>query len=183
MKRTDLRTAYGRLGIWPGDMGPQEADIIFTEAMKCRDGATFLEINPQGGRTTAILGTAAKNLGGKLYVASDPTKTNHEEQLWLGRAITLHGLRGITSILADTANPTIRAAMNGSGLDFVLLNGDFARTDFLPINVGTVVVQRKSSADVKRAEKMVDARPAISVWRITEEQPGPELTVIDGGKI
>ena len=87
MKQTDLRTAYSRLGHHPGDMGPQEAEMIFSEAMKRRDGATFLEVNPSFGRATVILGTAARNLGGKLYLACEWAKTTPDEQRWLGRAV------------------------------------------------------------------------------------------------
>ena len=183
VKQTNLRTAYAKLGHHPGDMGPQEAEMIFNEAMKKREGATFLEINPSFGRTTVVLGIAARNLGGKLYLACEWQNVSQDEQRWLGRAIALHGLKGTVIVLPDSGQKSIQSALNGGGLDLVLINGEFARTDFLPTGKDSTIITRKSASKPTWSEIVEDHRPIISIWKVTREHERVEMTVIEGGKI
>lgn len=98
MRRVDFTTAYGRLGMHPGDIGPVEAEAIFSVA-EGFPGGNFLEVNPNGGRGTAILATAAANVGGHLDVVldqfSDPALAR-----WLALSVRLRKLSNFTSFLS-----------------------------------------------------------------------------------
>lgn len=98
MRRVDFATAYGRLGTHPGDVGPVEAEAIFSAAEGFL-GGNFLEVSPNGGRGTAILATAAANVGGHLDVAldqfSDPALAR-----WLALSVRLRRLSDFASFLS-----------------------------------------------------------------------------------
>ena len=160
MKQLDLRTAYGRLGMHPGDMGPQEAQVIFEQAT-ARGGGVYVEVSPGTGRTTTVLGVAARNVGAKLYVVDAAVIKNPAEARWLDMAIMLHQLYAVVRKVEPAA---VKEVLNGGGVDLLLLNGDcdFSR---LPLKDDCVIILRRANAISIPAECVADYRPAISVWR------------------
>lgn len=164
MRQTDLRTAYAHLGIHPGDLGPQEAQIVFNEGMGVNESGVFVEINPAAGRATVILGIAAKNINGRLYVLDNwPTK-NPQESRWFELAVMLHRLQD-TIVRCDIKPEAFREIINGSGVDLALVNGEFEFLPSLPLKDGAKIIKRRSPGGVDNAECLVDHRPLISVWK------------------
>mgnify|MGYP001564123902 CR=1 FL=1 len=166
MKQTDLRTAYGRLGMHPGDMGPQEAQVIFEQAT-ARGGGVFVEVSPGTGRATAILGIAARNVGAKLYAVDALAIKNPAENRWFNLAVLCHQLTGVVRQVEPGA---VKAILNGGGADLLLLNGD---CDFstVPLKDDCAIILRKATGLAIPAECIVDHRPVISVWRRTVVPP------------
>ena len=162
MKQTDLRTAYAHLGMHPGDMGPQEAQMIFEQAM-ARGGGVFVEVSPGTGRATAILGIAARNVGAKLYVVDALAIKNPAENRWFNLAVLCHQLTGVVRQVEPGA---VKAVLNGGGADLLLLNGD---CDFsaVPLKEDCAIILRGATAIPIPAECVLDHRPAISVWKNT----------------
>lgn len=166
MKQIDLRTAYGRLGMHPGDMGLQEAQIIFEQAMT-KGGGVFVEVSSGTGRATVILGTAARNVGAKLYAVDALAVKNPAEQRWFGLAVALHQLAGA---VRQIELATVNEVLNGGGVDLLLLNGD---CDFskVPLKDDCVIILRGATAISIPAECVLDHRPTISVWRKVQASP------------
>ena len=162
MKQIDLRTAYARLGMHPGDMGPQEAQVIFEQAT-ARGGGVFVEVSPGPGRATAILGIAARNIGAKLYVVDAVVIKNPAEARWFNLAVTLHQLQGVVRQVEPSAAKEI---LNGGGVDLLLLNGECDISN-LPLKDDCAIILRGGTGLPIPAECVLDHRPAISVWRKT----------------
>lgn len=170
MNNTDLKTTYGRLGMHPGDMGPDEATVIFGEAMKLPEGSRALEISPQTGRTTAILGAAIRNIDGALYVADDWIAKNPQESAWFQKAIKLHGLMPSTKIVPSAASDILRGAHNEvGGFNLVLISGNFSRLEWLPLTKGCVVLLRRSRQKLPedRARLVRGVDGLIDVWEMS----------------
>ena len=91
-KYVDFNTLYGKLGNYPGDFGLRAAEALFRLAMKQPKESIFAEYGPDGARAMVILGTAAKNLGGKLYVVSAWESRHPQSRFWFERAVKLFGL-------------------------------------------------------------------------------------------
>lgn len=129
MQYLDFATVYGRLGSHPGDVSTVQAEALFRCAMKCREGATFVEYVPVGGRTTAILGTAAKNLNGKLYIYESWAGQPPQSQLWFNRALQLYGLR--EHVVLNPLNGTVPGKVHFALLRFAGGEMVFPDTDFI----------------------------------------------------
>ena len=175
MRQVDLRTAYAHLGIHPGDVGPQEAQIIFNEAMAIKEGGAFIEINPAAGRGTVILGICAKNTGAKLYVLDQWQTKNPQELRWFDLAMMLHQLQAIV-VRCETNPDVLKEIVNGAGIDLALVNGEIGSLAALPLKEGATVIRRRSADGVENADCVADHRPAISVWKT---RPAPAVTVGD----
>ena len=158
MRQTDFRTAYAHLGMHPGDMGPQEAQIIFEQAMAA-GGGVFVEMAAGPGRTTAILGTAARNVGAKFYVIEAQVVKSPGDGRWFSLAVLLHQLS-----LTHVEPSAVKEVLNGGGVDLILVNGE-QDISKLPLKDGCVIILRKSNETSVPAECVVDHRPTISVWR------------------
>lgn len=165
MRQVDLRTAYAHIGIHPGDVGPQEAQIIFNEAMAIKEGGIFVEINPAAGRGTAILGICAKNIGAKLYVLDPWIAKNPQELRWFDLAIMLHQLQDVV-VRCEMSPDAFKEIINGAGIDLVLINGEFDSLAALPLKEGATVIKRRSAAGIENADCVADHRPAVSVWKM-----------------
>lgn len=172
MRQVDLRTAYAHIGIHPGDVGPQEAQIIFNEAMAIKgfhssnfEGGVFVEINPAAGRGTAILGIAVKNLGAKLCVVDHWQTKNPQEARWFDLAVMLHQLQDIV-VRCEATPEAFKEIINGAGIDLVLVNGEFESLLSLPLKEGATIIKRRSAVGVENADCVADHRPAISVWKM-----------------
>ena len=116
MQYLDFATVYGRLGNHPGDITLQQAEALFRCAMKQREGAVILEFDPIGGRSTVILGIAAKNLSGRLHVYNADKPQLHP--IWMERAVRLHGLAEVATINASNG-----AAVHGADLVVIRSKG------------------------------------------------------------
>lgn len=160
MKQTDLRTAYARLGMHPGDMGPQEAQVIFEQAT-AKNGGVFVEVSPGTGRATVILGIAARNVGAKLYAVDALAIKNPAENRWFNMAVTLHQLYGIVRQVEPGA---LKEVLNGGGADLLLLNGECDLSN-LPLKDDCAIILRGGTGLSVPAECVMDHRPVISVWR------------------
>lgn len=173
MRQTDLRTAYAHLGIHPGDMGPQEAQIIFNAAMNAGENGVFVEVNPDAGRATVILGTAAKNANARLYVLDKWQTKNPQELRWFDLAVMLHQLSGVI-VRCEASEALVKEVINGNGIDLVLVNGEFEGLASLPLKDGAVIIKRRSSESIAAAECFIDHRPAISAWKKISRVIAPE---------
>ena len=165
MDFVDLRTVFARLGNHPGDMGPQEAKMIYDCAMSRERGARFLEIGAGMGRTTVILGTAARNIGARLVVAHDNSWKDPQIVRWFDQAVRLHGLRDVVE--TELVPPS-------DEFDLVLITGNYA-ADALNIKTDGFVIQRQATRDVANAQLLHDQRPHISIWKM---QPKPKGEII-----
>ncbi len=97
MRQVDFRTTFGRLGSHPGHIGPQAGDVIFRRAMSYKEGAVFVEVGSGTGRGTVLLGTAAKNIGAKVYAIEDWDNVPNDVGVLYRRAIETHGLAEVVT--------------------------------------------------------------------------------------
>lgn len=79
-------TEYGKMGQWPGSLGPNEAQAILLHAVNVKPGGKFVELGFDGGRATIVLNWAARDLGASIDVL--PVMQD-ESGLWFQRASIL----------------------------------------------------------------------------------------------
>ena len=94
-KFLDFPIVYGKLGNHPGSLTTDQAIALFNTAMRCPMGAKIIEYWPDTGRSTVILGAAAKNLDGKLYVFTNFNNGNKAGEGWFARAVKTHRLEAV----------------------------------------------------------------------------------------
>ncbi len=98
MRLIDFATAYGKLGKHPGVLGPEAASVIFAHAMRQKPGALFADLGAEGGRTLALLGYAARNIGAKIVAVEAWANLPPMAEFWFNRAVKTHGLTDIVSV-------------------------------------------------------------------------------------
>lgn len=125
-KYIDFATLWGRLGNCPGDIGLVQGEALFRCAMKCKEGSLFKDVAPVGGLTTAVLGTAAKNLDGKLLIEERWNGQHPHSHTWFNRALKTYAL---DPLLVKAGDP-----------DFVLLRGLVKSADVVADCKGYVFV-------------------------------------------
>lgn len=104
-------TEYGKVGNWPGSLGPMEAQALLLEAMTHKPGAKFVELGFDGGRTTIALNWAARDLGAQIFclpVGQD------ESGLWFKRASILFSM--------DREKVTAHEALAPFAADLIVMN-------------------------------------------------------------
>ena len=88
----DFPVIYGKLGNHPGLLSTEQAAAIFKHAMDVNPGGAFVEYDPDGGRSTVILATAAQNLDGKVYVFTNWEAAPKGAEPFFQRAYKTHRL-------------------------------------------------------------------------------------------
>lgn len=79
---------YGRLGNWPGTLGPQAAQALLAEIAKLPKGSSVVEIRFDGGRTSAVIGWGCK-AGGHVGIVTGAPTENGMSEVWFNRLWTL----------------------------------------------------------------------------------------------
>lgn len=101
MRLIDFQAAYGKLGKHPGRLGPPDgqvgAEVIFRHAMAHKAGALFVDLGAEGGRTIALLGYAAKNVGAKIVAVESWQALHPQVEYLFHRAVKTHGLSEIVT--------------------------------------------------------------------------------------
>lgn len=87
----ELKTLYAYLGNWPGYLGPKEAQFLYNYLQEL-DPCKVLEIGPQGGRSTAFIGSLCKALGHEYFLLDDWEAMHPINKMWLERAKKLYGI-------------------------------------------------------------------------------------------
>ena len=135
MRLIDFKTAYGKLGKHPGRLGPPEgqvaAEVLFRHAMSQSAGAIFVDLGAEGGRTVALLGYAAKNVGAKIVAVESWPGLPPAAQYWFQKAVKTHGLSEIV-----TASPP------PSGADLVVVSRPLVSLDGLAGDPADMVKER-----------------------------------------
>ena len=98
-KFIDFNTVYGKLGMHPGNLTTEQAMAFFDRAMKCKDGALFLDQWPDAGRTSVLLATVARNLDGKLKVVTRWETAPPVGPQLFERVYRTHKLRDVATVL------------------------------------------------------------------------------------
>lgn len=112
-KFLDFDVLYGRLGSFPGDVNFRQAEALFRWAMKAGEGAQFVELEPNTCRATVIIGTAARNLGGKVHVGG---ASFSQYQIFFNRVVRLYRLKETVFELASQ-----NGALDSMKIDFALI--------------------------------------------------------------
>lgn len=81
-----LPSEFGKLGNWLGSLNFNQAQTILIEASQRPQGAKFVELGFDGGRSTVVLNWAASQVGASIDVVS---VTDPEASLWFKRAVLL----------------------------------------------------------------------------------------------
>lgn len=97
-KFVDFPIVYGKLGNHFGLTTGEQALALFQQAMKCPPGSLLVEYWPDGGRSTVILATAARNLDGKLLVFTNWDQAPLGSDAWFQRAYKTHRLEGVVEV-------------------------------------------------------------------------------------
>jgi hypothetical protein len=192
-------TEYGKLGNWPGSIGPVEAQTIFIEASKMPAGSQLVELGFDGGRTTVALHWAANIAGAhvtSIGVANDQTG------LWFRRAQTAFKFKNVTGHESLAPMPCDLIVINPSvsmDLPSVRQWVSMLRKDGIVIRIGarenlgpefkelaamqTLAVYQKLYATggvIKRAIDNVVAD--LSAPSVVDKNRGPKVRSIRGGK-
>lgn len=115
---------YGKLGNWPGTMGPQAAAMLLAEIAKLPQGSTIVEYCFDGGRTSAVIGWGCKAGGHSALIAGNPSPDGMSE-VWFNRLVTLFDLRSVLERYQGTE--IIYADI--SDVSIIVLNPGFALPD------------------------------------------------------
>ena len=78
---------YGKLGNWPGSINANQAQTLLMQASNQNQGAKFVELGFDGGRTTIVLNWAASQLDASIDCVS---VVDNESIIWFNRARILH---------------------------------------------------------------------------------------------
>lgn len=154
MRQIDFRTVYARLGDHPGSIGPRAASIVFQKAMAFPAGAVFSEVGSEGGRTTIILGHAAKNVGAKVYAYGDwqSPDVHPDAHRWFLRGIDSHGLSQVVTVSGA-----------GNSVDMLVINKEIESTErFLgDVKQGGLCILLETDREMTDEFKMVEHEPQI----------------------
>lgn len=119
-KYLDFPTIYGKLGNHPGLLTGEQALALFTQGMKCPQGASLVEYWPDGGRSTVILAAVARNLGGRLYVFTNWRAAPQSAERWFMQAWRTHKLDQVCALSMDVGQ--IEAVANPA---LIVVRGDY----------------------------------------------------------
>ena len=104
MKSVDFKTLYGRLGNWPGLLGYYDAEALWNLVSTLKPDDSVVEFAPGHGRAAMLLGTAARNVGSKLYLLDNWQQRDPMLDFWLNRGGKTFGLGHVIVRVADPAN-------------------------------------------------------------------------------
>jgi hypothetical protein len=125
----DFPTIYGKLGNHFGLTTGDQALALFEQGMRCPPGATLVEYAPDGGRSTVILATVARNLGGRLLVCTAWPEAPQGALDAFQRAFKTHRLAAVVSldppeVPGDVAFQVVRGAFRPPQASRLFVLGD-----------------------------------------------------------
>lgn len=96
----DFPILHGKVGMWPGDINPQCAEIIYKTAVsfQSKSNPIFVDLGAGPGRSTIFLAAAAQQIGGKVYAVDDWSEPI--AALWFNRAMRLFRMRELVDVLS-----------------------------------------------------------------------------------
>jgi len=162
-KFVDFPIVYGKLGNHPGFLTTDAALKLYTIAMQCRQGATFLDNWPEGGRSTVLLATVARNLDGKVKVICRWDTAPQNAALYFERAYKTHKLADVAQVYDYGTDK------NGIGAyDLAVVRGDV-----LPLVNGDLNAAEKIFVYAVRDQVNVDdfvTRESGQGWALLERR-------------
>ena len=93
-KPFDFPKTWGKLGNWPGTIGPQAALALLQEIAKLPSGSSVVEFRFDGGRTSAVVGWGCK-AGGHAGVVTGSPSPDGMSEVWFNRLLMLFDLGGV----------------------------------------------------------------------------------------
>ena len=93
-KPFDFPKTWGKLGNWPGTIGPQAASALLQEIAKLPKGSSIVEFRFDGGRTSAVVGWGCK-AGGHVGVVTGSPSPDGMSEVWFNRLMMMFDLGGI----------------------------------------------------------------------------------------
>ena len=90
----DFPRMYGKLGNWPGSIGPQAAMVLLQEIAKLPKGSSIIEFRFDGGKTSAVIGWGCK-AGGHVGIVTGSPSPDGMSEVWFNRLVMLFDLGGI----------------------------------------------------------------------------------------
>lgn len=150
-------TEYGRMGNWPGSIGPNQAQALLIEAVTHKAGAKFVELGFDGGRTTIALNWAIRDLAdAHLFVAP---VMNDETGLWFRRAQILHRM--------DSEKVTGHETLEPFSADLIVMNPamPFAHrwVELAPAGASIAIIG-KERGDATGMQEVL-SQPGITIWK------------------
>ena len=136
-KPFDFPKTWGKLGNWPGTIGPQSALALLQEIAKLPKGSSIVEFRFDGGRTSAVVGWGCK-AGGHVGIVTGAPSQDGMSEVWFNRLLMLFELGGFlhreyapkpyaASMLVVNPGYVVpeewRAALKGGGIIFYVADG------------------------------------------------------------
>jgi len=145
---------YGKIGNWPGSLGPNQAQALFMEAVTHKKGAIFVELGFDGGRTTIVLNWAAREIeDAKIFSAS---VKQDETGLWFRRAQVVFKMACAVGQELLKPFPADMLVMNPS------MPFDHEWIDIAP--VGASIIRIGEAPPAVNALKEIVRAPGITIW-------------------
>ncbi len=149
---------YGRIGNWPGSIGPNQAQALFVEAMTHKKGAKFVELGFDGGRTTVVLNWAARDIeDSHIYCLA---VANDETGLWFRRTQILHKLKASGHESLEPFACDMLVLNSSASLAMPVVN-DWLRATAS----GAVVVRLGNHEEIGKDFTESLRAPGVTIWR------------------
>lgn len=161
-KFTDFGVIYGKLGLHPGNLTTEQAAALFDHAMKCQEGALFLDQWPDAGRTTALLATVARNLSGNVKAVTRWDAGPQFGPQLFERIYRTHKLRDVVTVM-----------------DHSQANGHDAGADFAVVRAETLPLINGDLNGAKRVFVYGATQAKLDGYEVKERGPGWVLMEVE----